>query len=382
MKKVRKWLAGGFILCLTMIQFAGTAAADGPVVQAQSYILVEASTGRVILEKDADVLKYPASMTKMMTAVLALENLPPDAQIPILNDAANTEDCPLGIMEGDVFTRDELIGGMLMVSDNGAAVALADKVDGSVPAFAKRMNARAKKLGMKHTHFDNPNGLTVPTHYSTARDMMKLARYAMENETFRKMVARQKAAVYWKAPAGKTLMTENTNELLGTYPGAIGIKTGWTGESGGCLAAEAKRDGTDLLVVLMASPTAGGRFTDARALLDYGFSEVKMADGPKADETKHTVWVKGGTSGRTEVKAVHDIRYPLIHGEDASHYSLTYELPDIVSAKDTKDGVVGHAIVKYDGQPVGSVDMKAEPVDEGFSVLSWLVGAASWFWGW
>ena len=297
-------------------------------------------------------------------------------------DAANTEDCPLGIVKGDVFTRDEIVGGMLMVSDNGAAVALADSIDGSVPAFAKRMNARAKELGMEHTHFDNPNGLTVPTHYSTARDMMKLARYAMENETFRKMVARKNGIVHWSHPVGKTFRVNNTNELLGSYPGAVGIKTGWTGESGGCLAAEAKRNGADLLVILMASPTPAGRFTDARALLDYGFSQVKMADGPKAEETKRTVWVKDGKSCRTEVKAAHDIRYPLIHGEDVSRYSIAYDVPQVISAKDIKNGVAGHIIIQYDGQPVGSVDMKTEPVEPGFSVSSWLVGAASWLMGW
>lgn len=382
MKRIKKWLAGRLLFCLSIIQISGTAAADGPAVSAQSYILVEASTGRVILEKDADVIKYPASMTKMMTAVLALEQLRPDAQISILTDAANTEDCSLGIVKGDAFMRDEIVGGMLMVSDNGAAVALADRIDGSVPAFAKRMNARAKELGMEHTHFDNPNGLTVPTHYSTARDMMKLARYAMENETFCKMVARKNGVVHWTHPTGKTLRVKNTNELLGSYSGAVGIKTGWTSEAGGCLAAEAKRNGADLLVILMASPTPAGRFTDARVLLDYGFSQVKMADGPKAEETKHTVWVKDGTSCRTEVKAAHDIHYPLIHGEDVSHYSLSYDVPKVISAKDIQNGVAGHIIIQYDGQPVGSVDMKTEPIEAGFSVSSWLVGAASWLMGW
>lgn len=383
MESIKQWLAGSMCFCLlSIISFSGTAAAESPAVLAQSYILVEASTGRVILEKDADVLKYPASMTKMMTAVLALEKLQPETQISILDDAANTEDCPLGFSQGDVFTRDELVGGMLLVSDNGAAVALADRVDGSVPAFAKRMNERAAVLGMKHTHFENPNGLTVPTHYSTARDMMILARYAMENKMFRNMVARKTADVHWLSPAGKHLRAENTNALLGSYPGAIGVKTGWTGESGGCLAAEAERDGTDLLVVLMASPTEGGRFTDARTLLDYGFSHVKTAEGPKADETKHTIWVKDGTTCRTEVKAVQDIRYPLIHGEDASHYSLTYDLPKVISAKETQAGIVGHIIVNYDGQPVGRVDMKAEPIEPGFSVTSWLVGTITSLLGW
>lgn len=373
MKKLFKYLLSVALLSFCVLSYS-PAAAEGPAVNAQSYILVEASTGRVILEKDADVKKYPASMTKMMTAILSLEKLRPDAQIPILADAANTEACPLGFAEGDVFTRDELIGGMLLVSDNGAAVALADHVDGSVADFAKRMNEKAASLGMTNTHFANPNGLTDPVHYSTARDMMKLARYAMENKTFREMVGRRQAEVQWKSPEGKHLLAENTNELLRTYPGTIGIKTGWTGQSGGCLAAEAKRDGTDLIVVVMAVPTEEARFSEARKLLDYGFSEVKMAKGEAADDTSHTVFVKDGKSGWTKTKAVRDINYPLIHGEDASHYSLEYDVPKVVFAQETRDGVVGHVIVKYDGKPVGSVDMKAEPVESGFSLVSWLVG--------
>ncbi len=117
-------------------------------------------------------------------------------------------------------------------------------------------------------------------------------------------------------------------------------------------------------------------------MLDYGFSHVNTAEGPKADETKHAIWVKDGTACRTEVKAVQDIRYPLIHGEDASHYSLTYDLPKVVSAKETQDGIVGHIIVNYDGQPVGRVDMKAEPIESGFSVTSWLVGTITSLLGW
>lgn len=384
MKKVKKWFIGSLLFCLGMVSFSEAAATAVPAlaVTAQSYILVEASTGRVILEKDADVIKYPASMTKIMTAILALEQLSPNTNVPISKNAAYTEDCPLGILPGDMFTRDELIGGMLMVSDNGAAVALAERIDGSVPNFAKRMNERAKELGMEHTHFENPNGLTVPTHYSTARDMMKLARYAMENKMFRTMVARRNGIVHWLQPAGKTLNVMNTNELLGSYPGAIGIKTGWTSESGGCLAAEAKRGNVNLLVVVMASPTAKGRFTDAQALLDYGFANVNVADGPKKEETKHTVWVKDGKAYQTEVEAVQDIHYPLIHGEDMSHYSLTYDVPKEVSAKDTQDNAVGYIIIKYDGKPVGSVPMKAVPVEAGFSVPSYLVGVASWMLGW
>lgn len=377
----KKFFAGLVVACLCIINVTTVSAEEltnAPAVTAQAYVLVEASTGRVIAEKDADAQHYPASMTKMMTAILSLENLAPDAQITIGEDAATTEDSALNFAAGDVFQRDELVGGMLLVSDNGAAVALADKIGGNVPQFANLMNAKAQEIGMTNTHFANPNGLTNPEHYSTARDMMKLARYAMENPTFRYMVGTKKKQVNWLSPAGKTIFAENTNELLGVYPGMKGIKTGWTMASGGCLAAEAQQNGVDLLVVLMQTPTMEDRFTDAKALLDYGFANVQLAKGATVADTAQKVWVKHGKSARTTVKAVSDINYPLLNGEDASHYSLSYEVNKVIDASQTVNGeVVGHVIVKYDGQQVGSVDMVAEPVEQGFSVGSWLVGLFS-----
>lgn len=378
---MKKFLTGILLLCLCVINLpAGHAEelAQVPAVTAQAYIVVEASTGRVLAEKDADAQHYPASMTKMMTAILSLEHLSPDDTIAIGQDAATTEDSALNFAAGDVFQRDQLVGGMLLVSDNGAAVALADRLGGGIPQFADMMNDKASELGMTNTHFANPNGLTNPQHYSTARDMMKLARYAMENPTFRHMVGTKKAQVHWLQPANKVIMAENTNELLGVYPGMKGIKTGWTMASGGCLAAEAKQNGVDLLVVLMQTPTMEDRFTDAKALLDYGFANVQLVKGATAADTTQTVWVTHGKKARTQVKAVNDINYPLLNGEDASHYTLSYEVPKVIDAAQTAEGeVVGKAIVKYDGEPVGSVDMVAEPVEQGFSVGSCLVNLFS-----
>lgn len=381
MKRWRKFFAGALVFCLLVINnsLAGAAELTGaPGVTAQAYVLVEASTGRVIAEKNADVQHYPASMTKMMTAILSLERLAPDAQITIGQDAASTEDSALNFAAGDVFQRDQLTWGMLLVSDNGAAVALADKIGGNVPEFAKLMNAKAAELGMTNTHFANPNGLTDPQHYSTARDMMKLARYAMENPSFRHFVGTKKAQIQWLQPADKTIMAENTNELLGVYPGTVGIKTGWTMAAGGCLAAEAKQNGVDLLVVLMQTPTMEDRFTDAAALLDYGFANVQIAHGATVADTTQKVWVKGGKNARVKVRAVSDIDYPLLHGEDSSHYTLTYDVPRVIDAAQTGEGqVVGHAIIKYDGEQVGAVDMVADPVEPGFSLGSWFVGVFS-----
>lgn len=369
-------MAGILLVCLLIIQMPVTGAEDGgqePQIKAKAAILIEASTGRVIWEKNADERHYPASTTKIMTGILGLENIGPHAEVFISPTAAETEDCPLGIKAGQRLTADELLTGMLMVSDNGAAVAVAEQIDGNVADFAKRMNAKARELGMNDTHFANPNGLTNPDHYSTPRDIARLARYAMENPKFREIVRQKHDKIQWAFPANHYLPVENTNKLLGKYEGMTGIKTGWTQAAGGCLAASAKRNGVELIVVLMQTPTMEDRFTDAQAILDYGFDHVKMVKGLSKERVHRRVWVKGAKQATTDVYLASDINYPLLNGEDATHYTVAYDLPKVITAPHKNGDVVGKAIIKYDGEQIGSVDMTVGKVDKGFSFGSWLV---------
>ena len=330
--------------------------------------------GRVIWEKNADEEHYPASTTKMMTGILGLESLPPHSEVFISPDAAGTEDCFLDIHAGERLTAEELITGMLMVSDNGAAVAVAEQVDGSVGAFAKRMNAKAKELGMNHTHFANPNGLPNPDHHSTVRDMAKLAQYVMQNKKFREIVGQKDRTISWTFPKNKRLAVSNSNKLLGHYEGITGIKTGWTQISGGCLAASAKRNGVELIAVLMQTPTPDDRFSDARKILDYGFSQVHMVKGISKERVKCMAWVKDGTQATVKLHPVSDVNYPIIGGETADHYTLSYDVPKVLTAPLKESDPVGKVIINYDGQAVGCVEMTADKVQKGFSISSWLVG--------
>lgn len=351
---------------------------DAPTISASAAIVVEASTGRVIYEKNADERHYPASMTKMMTCLLALATLGRHQDVIISPRAAQTEDATLEEAAGDVFSADELIRGMMLVSDNGAAVALAEASAGSVDSFVGQMNDMAARLGMDDTHFANPNGLTHPAHYSTARDMAKLARYAMEQRAFRDIVDTAEAPVRWAVPRGKVRMVKNTNELLGHYDGMTGIKTGWTSAAGGCLAASAKRNGLELIAIVMQSETPEARFTDARKLLDYGFAETKLKRGIARDRLKKSIWVRGGRHATVAVHPLEDVNYPLIGGEDASHYTMTYDLPKIIDAPVQDGQIVGKIVLHYDGKPVGSVDLAAEKVDAGMSAGSLFVRIFGW----
>ncbi len=368
-----------FLLSLFLITGAGGRYLDAADTEepdlgltAKACILIEASTGRVIYEQNADDHMYPASTTKMMTAVLALENLSLHTDIAVSPRAANTESSPLGLQAGDHIDAENLLSGMLTVSDNGAAVAVAERIDGNVPDFARRMNEKAQELGMNDTHFVNPNGLSDPDHYSTAHDIARLARYAMTNAEFRSMVRNSSQQVVWTYPR-KMNTFENTNKLLGHYEGITGIKTGWTEASGGCLAASARRGGLELIAVVMGTPEPDDRFSDARKLLDYGFEHVKLVKGMDKERVQKRVLVADGTSMLTDVHPQSDIMYPLLHGESKSHYSLRYDLPAILDAPVKKNQRVGHVLVQYDGHTVEKVPLVADPVPKGFSLGSWLV---------
>ena len=243
-----------------------------PSIFAESAILINARTGGVIFEKNADVRRAPASLTKMMTCILCLESKGLNAEFKVTQAAAATEDSYLEMKGGERLLSGELMREMMMESDNGAAVVVAQNVSGSILKFADRMNEKAKELGCRRTHFSNPHGLTAKWHYSTARDMAKIAAYCMKNPDFRNLVNHQKSVIHWKSPSGRTYKSETTNELLGKYNGANGIKTGWTNAAKGCVAASAKRGKVELIAVVMKSKDHDTRFADAKKLLDYGFS--------------------------------------------------------------------------------------------------------------
>lgn len=367
------------LIFLTMILFTSLVAAQPtPTIQADSAILIEASTGRVIFEKNADVARPPASMTKMMTCILGLENLPKRSLVKISEAAAYAEDNTFYWTPGDVIQADEIMLGMMMVSDNGAAIAIAEAVAGSVGDFAWLMNSRAAEIGCDSTHFANPNGLPNDNHYSTARDMAKIAMYGMTIPDFRDIVSMRKAVIHWRSPADKWSEAETTNDLLGVYNGMTGIKTGWTRAAGGCLAASAKRSDVELIAIVMHSTDNQTRFDDAAKLLDYGFSVVKMTQTINRDRVEKTVFVKGGEKATVHVRPREDLNFPLLEGEDPQKLKVRYDLPKIVDAEVRKGQILGTAKLEYKGQTLSSVPLIAEEaVMSGFSLSSTLISLAA-----
>ena len=374
------------ILIIVMMMMSGVCSAAAPEILASSAIMIESTTGRVIYEKNADERRAPASMTKMMTCILGLEQLPSSQEVLITPEAASAEDNTFKWRAGERIRADELLMGMMTVSDNGAAIAIAQAIRGSVRGFAELMNEKAQELGCTDTHFANPNGLPNNNHYSTARDMARIAYYGMSDRRFREIVATKKDIMNWSAPADKWEEAENTNELLYLtdgkygYKGANGIKTGWTSAAGGCLAASAQRGDTELIVIIMNSPDVYTRFEDARKLLDYGFSQVKMTKGLNRERVEKVVFVKGGKDWIVHAAPAADLRFPLLEGESMKLLKVSYELPKIVEARVDKGKVLGNAKLKYNGEVVAQVAMvAAERVEKGFSVKSLMVNVLQYF---
>ena len=260
------------LLVAVLVTVQSTEVLAAPSVQAESAILINAQTGGVIFEKNADTRRAPASLTKIMTCILGLEAKGTDSTFSISMAAAATEYSDLGMKGGEKMRSGELMRGMMLESDNGAAVVVAQNVSGSTLKFADRMNEKAKELGCRKTHFSNPHGLPARWHYTTARDMAKIAAYAMKNQDFRNIVSTKSSVIHWVSPASKTYKADNTNKLLGSYTGANGIKTGWTSAARGCLAASAKRNEIELIAIILKSPDGTTRLADAKKLLEYGFS--------------------------------------------------------------------------------------------------------------
>lgn len=238
---------------------------------ADAWMLIDDSTGCIISEKNADELRHMASITKMMTCLLALENGQMGDTIEITEDVYVAKDSRVKL--GDKYEMRHLIDEMMLISDNDAAYALAKHIGGDTLRFCDMMNEKAEYLGMTHTHFANPNGVPNPNNYSTASDLIRLSRYCMRDSLFAAIVGTVEKDV--PLLDGRHMPCRNTNALLKTYEGCMGIKTGFTRQAGNCLASAASRDGVTLYLVLLNSRSMSTRFTESALLLDYGFNVMK-----------------------------------------------------------------------------------------------------------
>lgn len=240
-----------------------------PTISAEGAILINAEDGSVIYEKNADKRLYPASTTKIMTALISLEimdeiNAELGSEIKVPKEAVGIEGSSLYLKEGEIVTAEELLYGTMLQSGNDAATALAISLGGNMSNFVEKMNKKAVELGCRETNFVNPSGLFDKDHYTTARDLALISKAAMETQAFREIVSSKN----WSSDTTGRSFT-NKNKTIAEYDGATGVKIGYTKKSGRTLVASAKRGDTELIAVVLNAPNW---FQDAYALLDYGFA--------------------------------------------------------------------------------------------------------------
>ena len=267
-------VAAGFLI---YVEKHGTADVSNESIgiSAGQAILIDGNSGKVIYEKCADERAYPASTTKIMTALITLEVLkendsPLDQMIKVPASAEGTEGSSIYLKAGEKISIEDLLYGLMLVSGNDAAVTLAEIIGGSTENFVDMMNNKAEELGCSGTHFENPSGLFDENHYTTARGMAVISREAMSDPTFRKIVSTKK----WLAEREESdyVTFYNKNKTIGEYEGGHGIKIGYTLDSGRTLSASSKRDGRELICVVMSAPDW---FNDAYRLMDYGYDRLK-----------------------------------------------------------------------------------------------------------
>lgn len=320
-------------------------------MSAQKAILVDASTGRVLYQKDADSRSLIASTTKIMTALVVIEQCNVLDRVKIPKEAVGIEGSSMYLKEGEILTVQDLLYGLMLHSGNDAAVALAIWCAGTVEDFAERMNDKARSLGMSASHFTNPHGLDAPEHYSTARDLAILTSYAMENPIFAKTVATKTVTV-------GTRSLKNHNKLLWQVQGADGVKTGYTKAAGRLLVSSAVRQGRRLVAVTIND---GDDWADHAALYEEGFSKYHSRRLIQKGQALGTVFLFSGLEAQVNVVAAEEFSYAMTQDETAD---IVLSGPGFAYAPVVKGQQAGYAYVLIGQKVVGKVPVTYEKTVE------------------
>ncbi len=328
---------------------------EGLTVNAKSAVLMEASTGEILYSYNATEALAPASVTKIMTLLLAAEALrdgkiKPDDNITVSENAASMGGSQIFLGEGETFTVEELLKSTVIASANDAAVALAEYIAGSEGHFVSLMNKRASELGMKSTTFENCTGLddTTTNHLTSAYDIAIMSRELIKHDIIRKY------SNVWQDEIrnGEFILT-NTNRLVRYYQGCTGLKTGSTDKAGFCVSATAERDGMHLIAVIMGAPTRDERNNAARMLLDYGFSSYAVyKDDAVALER---IPVHKGTP--EEVTLFKNEFTCLVKKGEASLIERTYVIPEFIKGAHCAGDCVGEIIYTIEGREIGRANI-------------------------
>ncbi|MBR2742736.1 MAG: D-alanyl-D-alanine carboxypeptidase [Clostridia bacterium] len=362
------------ILCLVLVFAAvpSALAADGENslgLLAESAILTDAETGKVLYEYNADDHHAPASVTKIMTLLLIVEALDRgeftlDDTVTASAEAASLGGSQIYLKEGETFTVRDMIKAIAIASANDAAYAMSEFVAGSGDAFVRRMNERARELGMTNTNFVNVHGLDEDGHYTSARDIALMSRELMKH----KMIFDYTTVRIDSLRDGAFTLT-STNKLLKSYNGITGLKTGSTSKALYSMSATARRDGVSLIAVVMTSPTGDDRFKDAARLLDYGFEHYARFGVSKEEKTFEPMSVIGGKKDDVILTLERD-QGVLVKKEDLERISGRAILPETIKAPVNAGARVGNLLYTLDGEVIADIPIIAaesvERLDVGY----------------
>ena len=342
-KRWNRWLCGSLTALFLFSSFPCQSLAVS--TSADSAVLMDVDSGRVLYAHNADQKMLIASTTKLLTALVAIEEGAPNQVVKVSRTAAYTEGSSMYLKVGETLTLEELLYGLLLCSGNDAAVAIAEAVgEGDTQRFVDLMNQKAKELGMDHSSFANPNGLDHEDHYSTARDMAKLARAAVENETLMRIASTRQVTI-------GTRTMGNHNKLLRYLDDCIGLKTGYTRAAGRTLVSCVERNGQRMVAVTLRD---GNDWEDHQSLYAFGFAAYPAQRGAAVGEILGRAPVKGGQAKEVSLAAAERFSWPLGQGEKLD---CKIQAKKELKAPLWAGSPAGEAVFSVNGKEVGRIDL-------------------------
>jgi len=352
------------ILTLIFALFICTNIYAGEIVQpkiaAQGAVLMDAKTSRVLWERNSQMPLAMASTTKIMTAIIALENGNLADTVTVSKRAASAPEVNMNLVSGEKLTLEALLYALMLQSHNDSAVAIAEHVGGNVENFCAKMTEKAKELGALDTVFETPNGLDAGNHHSTAYDMALITRYALQNEKFMDIINTAQITVHSDR---RTFDLYNKNRLLSEYSGANGVKTGFTGKAGQCFIGAAQRDGMQLISVVLASGWGDAgkeqKWIDTKHLLDYGFGNYKYIDLLTEGDICSNINIAHTKFPLVAVALEKGLTLPLNTDEMAT-VKIQYKIPDTVMAPVEKGQIMGVCTVTMGDELIANINLLAQ----------------------
>lgn len=380
MKKFSKIFLMFFLVNLIFLFTINVYANDETLeIESNNAILIDYETGKILYGKNIDEKIYPASTTKIMTAILVIENCDLNDLVTISESAINSVEYGYvtgNLKAGESFTVDQMLHVLLVASANDAACALAEHVSGSTESFVQLMNDKAIDLGCKNTHFVNPNGIQNENHYSTAYDLSLIAKYAMANSTFRNLVT----FTSYKLPTTELYSIDNrffstTNEMIMPYNNyyyqyANGIKTGYTSMAGYCLVGSAKKNDFMLISVVVGSPTNAIKYSDTKSLFEYGYDNFEIKQIASKNSAVQTISVKHGTNNTKTINALlEDNIYAVVGKTSTDVFYPEITLNSNLKAPISQGDIIGIATYNINGITITSNLLASSNVKKSYLFL-------------